>query len=129
VVIFRITYIPATKTPVTATNNDIPAGEVVKSRYISTRELTATSIKTKQATMRNMTDRVFRLNPVFASDSVVNVPDTGLQYKSDLGCSKSSTVQSSSASLRDKQAINDLHLPLLLLLFFLITLSSFFLFG
>jgi hypothetical protein len=83
-VIFSITYVPATKTPVTATNNDIPAGEVVKSRYISTRELIATSIKTKQATMRNMTDRVLRLNLVLAADSVINIANTGIQYKSNL---------------------------------------------
>jgi hypothetical protein len=92
-VIFKIIYVPANKTPVTATNNDIPADEVVKSRYISTRELIETSIKTKETTMRNMTGRVFRLNLVLFVDSVINIANTGIQYKSNPVYSKSSIVQ------------------------------------
>ena len=47
-----------------------------------------TSIKTKKTTMKNITDRVLRLNLVLVADPVFNMLNTDCEYKSSTSLSK-----------------------------------------
>lgn len=77
-----MTYVPANKTQLTATNNDIPTGEVVKSLYSSAKEPTTTSISINETTMRNMMNRIFGFIVVIAFDSRCNTTNADFEYKS-----------------------------------------------
>ena len=48
----------------------------------------ATSIKTKKTTMKNMIDRVLRLNLVLAADPVFNIINNDIEYKRSTSLSK-----------------------------------------